>query len=62
MTLVVLAPPLARDEHRGYKRTGDTWAHLDAEQRMRLGEIGVWLDTATMTPEQTVAAILAATP
>jgi adenylylsulfate kinase-like enzyme len=63
LTVVVLAPPLdvalGRDEHRGYKRTGDTWAHLDAEQRAKLGDLGIWLDTATMTPDDTVATILA---
>jgi adenylylsulfate kinase-like enzyme len=65
-TVVVLAPPLAvalaRDEHRGYKRAGDTWAHLDAEQRAKLGDVGMWLDTDGMTPDETVTAILATTP
>jgi adenylylsulfate kinase-like enzyme len=61
--LVVLAPSLdvslARDEKRGYKRVGDRWAHLDVEQREKLGDIGVWLDTSRLTPEETVDAILA---
>jgi chloramphenicol 3-O-phosphotransferase len=65
-TLAVLAPPLdvalARDENRGYKRTGTTWAHLDGEQRDELGDIGTWLDTARMTPDETVAAILSEGP
>lgn len=62
-TIVVLAPPvdvaLARDENRGYKRTDGAWAHLDAERREKLGGIGIWLDSARMTPDETVAAILA---
>jgi adenylylsulfate kinase-like enzyme len=65
-SLVVLAPPLtvtlARDAERGYKHAGDTWAHLDAEQRAELGHVGVWLDTGDMTPDEAVAAILARTP
>jgi adenylylsulfate kinase-like enzyme len=61
-TLVVLAPPLevtlARDKSRDYKDTGGTWAHLHAEQRANLGDIGLWLDTSRLTPQGTVAAIL----
>jgi chloramphenicol 3-O-phosphotransferase len=60
--LVVLAPPLevalARDEQRGYKRVGERWAHLDAEQRENLGDSGLWLDTSRLTPEETVEAIM----
>ena len=63
LRLIVLAPPLevalARDESRGTKRVGDRWAHLDAEQREKLGDTGLWLDTANLTPEQTVDACLA---
>ena len=62
-SLVVLAPPLdvalSRDENRGYKNTAGVWAHLDAEQREKLGDAGLWLDTARLTPDETVAAILA---
>ena len=64
--LVVLAPPLevalARDEQRGYKRVGERWAHLDAEQREELGDSGVWLDTSSLTAEETVEAILNGAP
>ena len=63
LSLVVLAPPLdvalSRDENRGYKNTAGAWAHLDAEQREKLGDAGLWLDTARLTPDETVAAILA---
>jgi hypothetical protein len=62
LSLVVLAPPLevalSRDEHRGYKTTEGVWAHLDAEQREKLGGVGLWLDTGRLTPQQTVAAII----
>lgn len=65
-SLVVLAPPLdvalARDETRGDTATGAIWAHLDAQQRDNLGDADVWLDTGGLTPEETVDAILAATP
>lgn len=64
ISLVVLAPPLevalSRDERRGYKTTEGAWAHLDAEQREQLQGVGLWLDTAHMTPEHTVAEILTA--
>ena len=64
--LIVLAPrlevALSRDEQRGYKRVGERWAHLDAEQRDELGDSGVWLDTSSLTPGETVEAILNAAP
>lgn len=66
LSVVVLAPPvevaLARDHERGYKRMGDRWAHLDVEQPEGLAGTGVWLDTAELTPQKTVDAILAARP
>jgi predicted kinase len=62
LRLVVLAPPLevalARDEARGDKRVGDRWAELDALQRERLRDVGLWLDTESMSVEETVDAIL----
>jgi chloramphenicol 3-O-phosphotransferase len=65
-SLVVLAPPLdvalARDETRGDTATGGIWAHLDAQQRDNLADAGLWLDTGRLTPEETIEAILAATP
>jgi adenylylsulfate kinase-like enzyme len=64
-SLVVLAPPvevaLERDAARPDKSTGGYWAYLDGEQREQLAGVGLWLDTADQTPEQTVDAILAAT-
>ncbi|MEA2480681.1 MAG: hypothetical protein QOJ07_2603 [Thermoleophilaceae bacterium] len=61
-SLVVLAPPLevaaARDEQRGHKRAGERWAHLDAEQRDKLGGTGLWIDSGALTPAATVDAIL----
>ena len=62
LALVVLAPAtevtLHRDEHRGYKRVGDTWSYLADEQRAHLGGIGLWLDSAALTADETVDAIL----
>jgi chloramphenicol 3-O-phosphotransferase len=62
-SLVVLAPPLdvalARDQHRGERATSGIWAHLDAEQRANLAGAGLWLDTARLTPDETVDAIVA---
>jgi chloramphenicol 3-O-phosphotransferase len=64
-SLVVLAPPLdvalARDKNRGDKATGGIWAHLDAEQRENLADAGLWVDTARLTPDETVEAIVEAT-
>jgi predicted kinase len=60
--LVVLAPPLdvvrQRDRDRGYKHVGEAWAHLDAEQRDELGGIGLWIDSARQSPDDTVEAIV----
>ena len=63
VAFVVLAPPLevalARDESRGYKEVGETWAHLDAEIREKLDGVGLWLDTRDLSVDETVDAILA---
>ena len=65
LQLVVLAPPLKvaleRDRGRPDKKVGDRWAHLDAEMRKGLAGEGLWLDTANLSVDQTVDAILAAT-
>ena len=65
-SLIVLAPPLdvalARDETRGDTATGGIWSHLDVQQRAQLADEGLWLDTARLTPAETVDAILAAKP
>ena len=62
-SLVVLAPPvevaLSRDAGRGDSSTEGIWAHLDAEQREKLGDVGLWLDTGRLSPDEAVAEILA---
>jgi adenylylsulfate kinase-like enzyme len=64
--VIVLAPPLevalARDAARGYKRVGETWAHLDAHQRRELGEIGIWIDTGALNVDETVDEVLRLAP
>jgi hypothetical protein len=61
--VVVLAPrlevTLRRDNTRGYKRVGDTWAHLDETLRAELAGEGIWVDSSDLTVEETVAKILA---
>lgn len=60
--LVVLAPPASvaerRDAERAEKTVYHLWAHLDEELRRVLAGRGLWLDTAELTPEQTVDALL----
>jgi adenylylsulfate kinase-like enzyme len=60
--VIVLAPPLevalARDEARGYKRVGATWAHLDAHQRRELAGIGIWIDSGELDVDDTVDEVL----
>lgn len=59
--LVVLAPDVevaaARDAVRD-KQVFEVWRHLDAELRMNLAEIGLWIDTSTLTVDEAVAVIL----
>jgi hypothetical protein len=59
--LIVLAPPLEialqRAAARGYQPVGERWAHLDREQREKLGDHGEWIDSGVMSVEQTVEAI-----
>ena len=66
LCLVLLSPPLdvalERDKARGYKQVGGIWIHLDAEMRREMVGIGLWLDNSALTPEETVAAILAQLP
>jgi chloramphenicol 3-O-phosphotransferase len=61
LRLVVLAPSvevtLERDRARGAK-AGDGWAHLDARMREELAGLGLWVDSSTLSVEQTVEAIL----
>jgi len=63
--LVALAPTLEtltqRDTDRGTK-TGPTWHHLDNTYRTELAHTGLWLDTSSMTIDETVDTILARQP
>jgi len=60
--LVLLAPPpevaLARDAARQTKQVGHIWGHLDAVMREQMPGLGLWIDTAHMTAEETADAIL----
>jgi predicted kinase len=61
-SLLVLAPPLPvsvdRDRRRGGKRVAHLFSHLDKQMRAELADAGWWLDTADMTPAETVEALL----
>lgn len=61
LRVVALTPSLdivaQRDADRGSK-TGSTWSPLDETLRTELSGAGLWLDTSTLTVEQTVDAIL----
>jgi predicted kinase len=35
------------------------WAYLDTEARAELADVGLWIDSAVMSPDQTVDALLA---
>ncbi len=61
LRFVALAPSTEvvaeRDAGRGGK-TGRTWEFLDADFRRELAGTGLWLDTSSLTAEETVDAIL----
>jgi chloramphenicol 3-O-phosphotransferase len=61
--LVTLDPgvevALERDRLRDEKTVGARWVHLRDEIVAELWGVGLWLDTSAMTPEQTIARILA---
>lgn len=61
--LVVLAPEprvaLTRNAQRPDKTVGEQWLQLEAVQREELAGIGLWIDSAALTEEQTVDQILA---
>ncbi len=61
LRLVVLAPSVevtqARDRARGGK-SGDGWTHLDTAMREELAGFGVWVDSSTLSVEETVDTIL----
>lgn len=60
--LVVLAPTLdvvSRRDAERHKQVFDMWNHLDAELRAELVGIGLWIDSSTLSVDETVDAILA---
>ncbi|WP_141577731.1 AAA family ATPase [Actinomadura sp. WMMA1423] len=68
MYVVVLAPDpevvAAREAGRGKRGYGDAWTvrALDAGLRRETPRRGLWMDTSTQTPDQTVDAILTDLP
>jgi gluconate kinase len=62
LSLVVLAPDLdvalQRDRDRGIKQVAHRFRHMDAELRQELAGVGWWLDTSTLSVEETVDAVL----
>ena len=60
--LVTLAPSpevvAQRDAERPGRNVFHIWAHLDEVIRRTMQDVGLWLDTSNMTPEETVAEIL----
>ena len=61
LSLIVLAPRLdvvlARDAARATKQVAHLFAHMDAEMRTDLADVGWWLDSSDLTVEETVEAI-----
>jgi chloramphenicol 3-O-phosphotransferase len=58
---VMLAPPFEHVRRRWTDMGSpfaDTWGWIDEEIRLRTKRIGLWLDTAGLTPEQTAVQIL----
>jgi len=59
---VTLAPgvevALARDQARPEKTVAALWTHLDALMRTELSGVGLWVDSAPLTVEETVDHIL----
>ena len=60
--LVTLAPgvdvALARDRARPEKTVAHRWTHLDGRMRLELGGVGLWVDSAEQTAEETVETVL----
>jgi predicted kinase len=60
---VLLTPSIEvverRDAERGYKQVFSIWGHLDETMRRDTPHVGPWLDTSSMTAEETVETILA---
>ena len=63
LRLIVLCPPLdvaeRRDASRGHKQVFQLWRHLHEELEAALRDRGLWLDTQSQTPDETVAEIRA---
>ncbi|MGH2588494.1 MAG: phosphotransferase-like protein [Dehalococcoidia bacterium] len=62
-SLAVLAPDvdavLSRDADRAKRTLGEAWArYLDKELRATMAGVGLWLDTTSLTPEETVDEVL----
>jgi Predicted kinase len=61
--LVTLAPGVAaaleRDRARPEKTVAALWTHLDTVLRAELAGVGLWLDTADLTVDETVEHVLA---
>jgi chloramphenicol 3-O-phosphotransferase len=61
--LVTLDPAvevaLERDRLRPEKTIGTRWVHLRDEIVAELSSVGLWMDTGTLTAEQTAARMLA---
>lgn len=62
LRFVTLAPgvatALARDQARPEKTVAHLWAHLDEQMRTELGGVGLWIDNAPLTVDETVHQIL----
>jgi predicted kinase len=60
--LAVLAPALEtvlqRDADRPEKTVAEGWAHLDAEIREELSGTGYWLDSTSLTAQETAERVL----
>ena len=61
--LVTLAPGVAvaleRDRQRPEKTVAARWSHLDEMMRAELGDVGLWVDNATLPVEDVVDFLLA---
>jgi predicted ATPase len=62
LLFVMLAPRAdivrERDASRDEKHVFDKWGHLDRVVREETPRVGLWVDSSTMTAEETVEAIL----
>ncbi len=60
---IVLAPTLEvslqRDSRRADKHLGERFGYLDEQMRKYLSDVGLWVDSGDLTPEETVDRIVA---